>query len=261
MESVKRFYSILFDPNEEICWSSSVYGVSVFPKYMWETGTVNSFFSINPLKDYRKDDNVTCFRNILLEFDDILPINQEQILVTIPYSTLVWSGGKSNHAIISLEQPCKDRVEYDALVKRIHDKVPQADKSTKNPSRFSRSPGAIRDSGNTQTLRAVNRRISREELEAWLGPEQKSTQIEKNVKILSDKRRILMPTTNYFLYFGAEQGSWNVCLFNSACDMTRAGYTKSEIIERMSEITGHLDKHDKRTIDSAWDTVHRDARS
>jgi len=258
MESIKPFYETLFDSEEQVCWGTNCYETCVAPLWQWNADIESfCFFSINPLKDSRRDSNVTRFRNILLEFDNLSKEAQLAVLSDIPYSTLVWSGSKSYHAIISLQAPCTNRKEYDALVRRIYKKVPQADKSAKNPSRFSRAPGAIRENGNKQELIEVRQRVSKSELEAWLGPENTQELPQNVTTICKDRKRILMPTTNYFLHFGAEDGFWNVCMFNAACDMVRAGWNKEEITKRMKEITGFLDGKDKRTIQSAWDTVLR----
>ena len=251
--NVLDFFFLLFDGHDGFCVSKNVLGTKVYEGDMEFCDDFNDyqFFSINALTKKRKDENVTSFRNILLEFDDISLRDQLALINTIPKSTVVFSGGKSYHVIISLVNPCKNREEYNKLVKRIYDKVPQADKQAKNPSRFSRTPEAIRDNGKKQDLIYVGKRITDAELNQWLGPEPKEEAKEEYIKIPVGKGRILKGTTSYFLEFGAEPGSWNKDLFLAAMDMSRSGIPDSEIYERLYKITGKLDNSDHRTIKSA----------
>lgn len=222
------FWKILFDPEESTCFASTIYGTAICKV---DTGIhlPGRFFSINPLKSNRTDANVTCYRNILLEFDDMPPAEQLELLKPVPFTTLVWSGGKSFHAIISLEEPCKTRKEYDSLVRRIYKVMPSVDKANKNPSRFSRMPGKVRDNGQLQELRDVICRRTRGELDAWLGPA--PVEAETN----SEQRYSLgiSPWTKHFLAFGVEEGGRNAALFKAACDMLRHGYTEQQIFDKV----------------------------
>lgn len=250
-EMRERFYNLLFEPREEICISYDIYGTAVFPirTVLHETWNRN-FFSINPLLNGRLDANVTCFRNILIEFDSI-PLEQQLVLLKdIPWSTVVFSGKKSYHAIISLQEPCETREEYDAVVRRILEKLPDADRSTKNPSRLSRAPGALRD-GIEQSLHAIGGRISKERLDAWLGPEKLKTEQSSPAMFIPGDRRFLRGSTLYFLMAGAPEGEWNRQLFLAALDLARAGHEADETIDRLRQVTGHLDKKDMSTIKSA----------
>lgn len=224
---MNNFWKTLFPGKEYICLAKTIYDTAIN-----SDDFTAPFFAINSLIGSRKDSNVGCFRNILLEFDSGSPEEQLKTLEEVPHTTLVWSGGKSHHAIISLEEPCQNRAEYDALIRRIYAKLPMADKSVKNPSRLSRTPGAIRDNGNLQYLVYVKNRITRAELDAWLGPEpQKLNSEEPKPRSLH-----LSPWTKYFLMFGAEPGQRNSSLFKAACDMLRHGYTQEAIVERVQEV-------------------------
>lgn len=251
-----QFYKLLFDDDEQTCFTSTPYGTAVYSAH----GDCNiNYFSINPMHTSRKDTNVTCLRNILLEFDGISEIEQLAIIKTIPYSTVVWSGNKSYHCIISLMEPCRDRNEYNDLVQRIMRKVPQADPSTKNPSRLSRCPGAFReDTGRPQRLHDLACRRTRAELEAWLGPELKTEQPKSIIEIPEGMKRIKSRNTCYFLEFGADPGHWNRELFLAALDLLRCGYDDNSTTGLLEAVTGRLDKSDRRTIQSAIDTYRRD---
>lgn len=167
------FLATLFDPDEATCFSNSPDGVSVF----WEPLASDTFFSINPLspiadmmpekpwhapdKPRRADHNVVCYRNILIELDNMPIMEQQQyVLERTPVTSIVFSGNKSYHFIISLANPCPTREAYDKLVRAFHRLLPLADKSTKNPSRFSRLPGVVRpDTGLLQELVYLGSRI------------------------------------------------------------------------------------------------------
>lgn len=255
----KQFWEVLFDPEERTCFTNSPYHVDLF--FVHELNDCRfQYFSINPMTGSRRDSNVTFYRNILLEFDTLRAEEQKAIIDTIPHSTLVWSGVKSYHCIISLQDPCETRTEYDALVRRIMAKVPQADPSTKNPSRLSRFPGTIRQ-GTTQPqeLVHVNSRITKAKLEAWLGPEKlKTEQYKPVIELPEGMPRIRKGSTSYFLEFGATEGYWNRELFLAALDLLRCGTDEEQVRGLLAEVTGRLDKSDLRTIQSAVDTWRRD---
>lgn len=246
----------LFDKGEHICQTNDVYGTA--PVSM--DGVLYSdyqFFCINPLVPgtTRRDDCVMVYRNILLEFDNGSRIKQLEILADVPYSVLTWSGGKSHHAIISLSEPCKDRAEYDALIRRIYTKVQVMDRSVKNPSRLSRTPGAIRDNGNEQTLiEDLVGRVSRSFVEDWLGP------VPEKLKTEQPERRSLgiSPWTRNFLMLGAETGKRNASLFAAACDMLRHGYD-ADMIAILAQNAVDLPEQEIRAcIRSAEQAIRRE---
>lgn len=251
MSSVREFFELLFEPHESTCVSKDVYGkdvVTPFYNLHWS----KNFFSINPLLHYRADVNVTSYRNILIEMDKISLPEQLYILQQMPVSTIVYSGGKSYHAIISLETPLANRTEYDNLVKRIYDKVTDADKSTKNPSRFSRLPGAMRENGKYQDLMFVGKRILLTTLIDWLGPELKTEKPKVEQTVGIGWHRILNPFTKHFLKYGVVEGHWHDSLVKATCDMARSGFSIDEIEGQVYAINGTLDKHDKATISSCY---------
>ncbi len=261
MANITKFYSTLFEPGESTCFSATPYG-TLLTLVGHEFSHSLQFFSINPLRGSRCDANVTCYRNILLEFDKLPLGEQLKLIVTIPHSTVVYSGGKSYHAIISLAEPCSTKDEYDTLVRRIYDRLPDVDKSTKNCSRFSRTPMALRDTGALQDLVEVRERVSRAALEAWLGPETaEEAGLGPETATFSAPRslKLLHPSTLYFLEFGADPGWWNRSLYMSALDLARCGNSEFEVIKRLTAVTGKLDNSDRRTIRSALNAVRKES--
>jgi hypothetical protein len=262
------FLSTLFNLTEGICVGSTGRETAVQSVANLGNPEAYNFFCINPLlitidknpteswhSPYvgrRADCNVTEYRNFLLEIDTLPLDEQKAVLLDCPISTLVYSGGKSMHAIISLETPLTSKQEYKNVFARIAKKVPQIDIANSNPSRFSRMANSYRTSNNVlQVLYVCGKRISKETFEAWLGPD-----TEK--KLISEqplKKINLQKNTQHFLTFGADAGHWNVALFNSACDMSRCHWTEERIQKAVCKINGELDAADKKTISSAIRTV------
>jgi hypothetical protein len=248
--TTQDFLNVLFNPNEATCFSTSPFGTNLAPIYSHTAlHPAYVFFSINPMVERRLDANVVEYRNILLEFDGLPLAEQANILSEIPKSTVVFSGGKSYHAIISLEEPVKTRAAYDHLVRRIYDRVPGVDKANKNPSRFSRMANALRDGNILQELIYVGSRISNAALETWLGPDvmpEPEVVPARLSVVASDRvRRVLKSQTHYFLSYGAPDGHWNNKLFTSALDMLRSGYTTEELWHKLGNVTGILDTKDR----------------
>jgi len=105
------------------------------------------FVRINPFRPnlYSGSDNdVAAYRHVLVEFDDKPKAEQEKLLRDsgLPISVLIDSGGKSIHGWVRVD--AADRKEWDARRDEIYRAIPGVDPKNKNPSRFSRLPGAWR---------------------------------------------------------------------------------------------------------------------
>lgn len=252
--TLTEFYRCLFEPGERVGWSPNIYDIDVRP-LRW-ISTNEQFFVINPLRDGRKEEHVTAYRNILVEFDKLELDKQRAFLeeMRMPYSTLVYSGGKSMHAIISLEWPCTTLREYKALVKRVYKKLgANVDKQNSNSNRYSRAPEAIRDNGKEQTLLEVWGRIPLPELLQWLGPAPVEPLALPQYRSTS---RMLTVRVQAFLRYGAPAGKWNLRLYGAACDMFRYGHSLAEVRDLLSQVTGRLDGKDLRTIASAARSIN-----
>jgi len=126
------------------------------------------FVRINPFRPslYSGSDNdVSAYRHVLVEFDDKPKAEQEQLLRSsgLPISVLIDSGGKSIHAWVRVDAP--SRKEWDARRDLIYSSIPGVDPKNKNPSRFSRLPGAWRGD-QKQKLLANN--LGANSWEEWL---------------------------------------------------------------------------------------------
>ena len=116
-----------------------------------------------------KNENVTAFRYALVE-SDTLPIQEQDALyrkLELPIAALVYSGGKSLHAIVHIDAPDAD--EYYKRVNILYDVLEkegvEIDKQNRNPSRLSRMPGVTRN-GKMQYLAATN--IGKKSWSEWL---------------------------------------------------------------------------------------------
>ncbi len=128
-----------------------------------------AWIRFNPLDGQGiKNDNVTDYRYALVESDSI-PIERQNAIIRqleLPVACLVYSGGKSVHAIVRIEAPdlpeYKRRVEY--LYKICEKNGLKVDTQNKNPSRLSRMPGVIRN-GHKQFLMDTN--IGKKSWDEW----------------------------------------------------------------------------------------------
>ena len=115
-----------------------------------------------------KDENVTDYRYALIESDN-MDLEQQYALIKelqLPVKVLVFSGGKSLHAIVHI-----DAVDFDEYRKRVNElyKICESsgmklDKVNRNPSRLSRLPGITRN-GKKQYIVADN--IGLPSWDAW----------------------------------------------------------------------------------------------
>lgn len=116
-----------------------------------------------------KNENVTAYRYALVE-SDTLPIGEQDEMYRrfeLPIAALVYSGGKSLHAIVKIDAP--DETEYynrvDFLYNFLQKQGIEIDRQNRNPSRLSRMPGVTRK-GKMQYLAATN--IGRKSWSDWM---------------------------------------------------------------------------------------------
>lgn len=196
---MKEFFEVLFNSGEGVC-TGNAYAVEV-SKYPKE----GEFFCVNPLDAHRDhafflgdnyneysprraDLNVTCFRNLIFEMDSLPLDDQLRIFRNsdIPFTSIVYSGGKSYHAVLSVEGGvCGDTHTlsgvdtYKNIWSRLAAKLDKEavklgysypdgkssfiDHACKNPSRLTRYPGMVRSNGNVQQLVQLTERMDKEE--------------------------------------------------------------------------------------------------
>ena len=162
-----QYLSVLFDPDEPI-WAGAGYlskrdGKFGVPKMISATqaDTISAFenmaapngvfLCINPAKGHnlnRAAENVSVFRNFLIEFDKGTLEEQFVCMANsgLPFSAYLWSGSKSLHFIISLDEPIETKELYKQYFERLVICTGnQADAQNKDVSRLSRFPSAMRN--------------------------------------------------------------------------------------------------------------------
>ena len=124
---------------------------------------------INPVDGKgRKDENVTDFRYALIESDS-KPI-EEQVAIyrklELPCACIVHSGGKSAHAIVKVNASSIEeyRKRVDFLYEVCQNNHLPVDKQNRNPSRYSRMPGVMRN-GNKQFI--IDRNCGKPSWDEW----------------------------------------------------------------------------------------------
>lgn len=139
---------------------------SVLGDYKEEAG---AWIRFNPLDGKGvKNENVTDFRYALVESDS-MPLEQQNAVIReleLPVAILVYSGGKSLHAIVKIDAPTYEeyRKRVDYLYKVCKENGLDIDRQNRNPSRLSRMPGVIR-SGRKQFI--VDMNIGKESYIEW----------------------------------------------------------------------------------------------
>lgn len=110
---------------------------------------VGAWIRFNPLDGKGvKNENVTEYRYALVE-SDCMELEKQYAMITeldLPVACLVYSGGKSIHAIVKIEAGNYDeyRKRVDYLYSVLKKNGLQVDIQNKNPSRLSRMPGVYR---------------------------------------------------------------------------------------------------------------------
>lgn len=115
-----------------------------------------------------KNENVTDYRYALVESDSMALEEQNALMreLELPIAMLVYSGGKSIHAIVKIDAPdyseYRKRVDY--LYNICHKNGLEIDKQNRNPSRLSRLPGVMRN-GRKQYI--IDTNIGKESFTEW----------------------------------------------------------------------------------------------
>lgn len=186
MDNTINYLCTLFNEYESTCFGNAPNSYKVSSVFSFDTPTpqfvclnaLDAALDKNPTQPWhastlprRADCNVVSYRNFLLECDS-LPIEAQLSIakqIELPFSTSVFSGGKSVHFVVSLESPLKNINEYRSVAQDLMAIVSQfmpIDLSTKNPSRLTRLAGGIRD-GVEQTLLECRGRVPNEKLNQW----------------------------------------------------------------------------------------------
>lgn len=145
--------------------------------------------------------------------------------------------------VICLDQSCIDANDYAATWSEAFAKWPFIDEKCKDPARFYYPCLDVIRIANGQEFAVVK------------APPQPAA--PPRPLIASDTKGGLAKFTLNFLLEGAPGGQWNQALFKSAKDLQQQRYTLEEAMAKFSGMThkyftGKLDKHDIKTIESAY---------
>ena len=169
------YYEALFDDEDHVCLGENKYANATV-RCDDRIRDESEFVTLNAIKPgrTRADANVAKYRNFLIEMDDNTLDEQKAYRkqVEMPYTTAVFTGGKSIHFVLSLYNPLPDEETYRAMWRSIEFVFKNVgctvDSKCKNPSRFTRVPGYRKDKKQDQVLLKVNERVPNHEVFAWL---------------------------------------------------------------------------------------------
>lgn len=280
-----EFYNTLFDQDDHTCfgtwrkyesfsgcnesligqegiWDRRIH--SCFDKTFWK----KEYLVINPMRfgSTRSIENITKFRSFLVEMDNHTIDEQKQIIKDkgMPWSTAVYSGGKSIHFIISLETPVTGE-EYRRIARKIYDameiKSLKEDQGNKNASRFSRCPNAFRRNKRAyQHLLKVNGRIPNQVLFDWfdlMGIKEenyiKKEVIVKEIPVGSIEADVKekWATVKYWNRSINMADNIHGYLFAHARDCYKTSMSEEDAVEMMNEFRGRVQRTDKSGNDTS----------
>lgn len=260
----KRLLDLMFRPGESVCVSHNKYGFHSVPLEEVQDGpvilvprpesaakrnktveeateVVDSsgllLCALNPIKGFRVDANCTSYRNFLVEMDtgDLAAQKHYVDTMGMPYSACVFSGGKSLHFLISLDQDVENEEAYRRLSRWTLSIMTMADQKTLNPSRSIRIPGAMRD-GKQQKLLVFNGPVKGKAFADWLAGypgAQPEVRADRVVSDNPDFNRVgLWARTALIEGIDRSKGR-NQQWFGIACEFAIAGYPEDEIIAHL----------------------------
>lgn len=184
-DQLVRYLQALFEPEEHVAYVTESYlrdGHPAPTKGCWDRtagqlieelrhygdihkvvgdcdAAAGAWICFNPVNGGRSNDNVTDYRYALVECDNLELEKQQAIIrqLELPCAALVYSGGKSLHAIVRVNAP--DYAEYRKRVDYLYTVCQKngltLDQANRNPSRLSRMPGIVRG-GQKQYLLGTN---------------------------------------------------------------------------------------------------------
>jgi len=194
--------------------------------------------AINPIDGWRRDSNVTAYRSFMLELDDG-PLSEQMAYVKnsgIPFSLCVFSGNKSLHFGIVLEQDLPSEEIWRDIAEWILNILDKADPMTKNPTRSIRFPNNMRPNGKKQMQKLLefNGPVKYNELAVWLQKHPEHNPAEKR----KHERTSVPPSINGIpqwvlnkLANGIDESKGrNNEWFGIAMELAKAGYDGDQII-------------------------------
>ena len=254
-----KLLKLMFREGETICVSPNQFGFHAIPLETVLSGKVEMLMNknedkgllkyasedlllaaLNPIKGPRLDGNCYQYRNFMIELDTGSlgeQINYIQFS-GIPYSALIFSGGKSIHVLVALEDSLDSEKYYRYIAKWILNILPLADQNIQNPSRGIRIPGAIRDNGKKQRAYYLGKQVKPGTLMKWLYLHESSRPVFKEKAIYGGKPDFvkLSKWAQRMLGDGIKfDKGRNKGWFSLAVDFAMAGFSEEDAIAILTE--------------------------
>lgn len=229
-----------------------------------------SLVTINPLRpnSTRLDCNITSYRNLLFEIDkdtDGNKVSREKQIeifnsIELPTSAAIWSGSKSLHVLVCLEESQLTILEYKELHLDVQHAIKYAsgypvdeNNMIQNGCRF---PFGINEkTDNIQELVWLNERVKLADLKQWLSkyPKRPPKPVITHTTYSGPFNPIVLTErAKRFLRSDGQDFEWNKELFFVASDCCRKNATIEQTEALLETVTGYLDNTDYRTIQSAF---------
>jgi hypothetical protein len=280
----KKIMNLMFRPGERVCVSHNKYGYHSVPfenaisdrvtlvspdskrdPEIFHTDRI-TLVSLNPNAKWREDETCTAFRNILVEMD-YGPLKQQLDhikAIGLPYSAAIFSGNKSIHFLISLDQDFPSEDVYRLFSQWILKAIPLADQKTFNPSRSIRLPGSYREPGKKQRLMEYKGPVKLGDLVAWLQKHPEARPVKGPLREKSDDFAFdnLRPWARKRLINGLDRrkgrsNQW----FALAFEFCLAGYSEDDTLRILGGFfvpdRDFKEKEWKTTINSAFKHVDK----
>ena len=202
-----EYLKVLFDEDENVAWGKDDQD-ACRPHYPWpmflHTEAVK--FCINPLSTWRDGKHTTAINSLLFEMDYrkvdgkkvLIPIKEQVRLFEasgLPYTTMVYSGGKSIHVIVRFTESLDEKMfrpTWIAIEKALTKLKCWIDPATMKIPQLSRVPNSMRpDTGKKQTLVFIKERVSMLEMTEWLT----SNDVEIEIPV-PRKNTVYIPNAN-----------------------------------------------------------------
>lgn len=280
----KQLLSLMFRPGEEICVSPNKWGYHSVDLDQAQSDKVTLYsptegkevqycdsddltlVALNPIKGFRRDENCTAYRNFLIELDFGSMEDQRFYIerqIKLPFSAAIFSGNKSLHYLISLDQDLPSEKIYRYIAEWILNIATAADQNIKNPSRSIRIPGAFREPGKQQQLKEFKGIVALKELKDFLKayPQAKprpKRQIEPSSRA---DVKLLKPWATFMYLNGLDpKKPRNSQWFALACEFALAGFSESDTITilspKFSEDSDFKEKEWLNTIHSGFKHIY-----
>lgn len=282
-ENGVKLLNLMFQEGETICVSPNKYGYHSVPltevikdeitllsvkfrdgssaEEAMEKFSTNDLrlVALNPISGWRDDASCYKFRNFLIEMD-YGPLSEQLAHIKkleMPYSAVVFSGGKSLHFLISLADDLPDENNYRKVAEWILSIVTVADQNTKNPSRSIRIPGPKRDNSKQALVEYVGK-VPNNTLGKWLQryPHLMPKERERT-PFTGDKR---FPEMKKWMRkalegeFPADKGR-NKTWFAIACEFVLAGFSEDDTVHVLQDYF----KPDRDFKEREWKTTIKSA--